>query len=77
MSENTVKEGTKIEADEAAKLDKDKFVTTKVDEPDVEGQVLYAAYVRCPWCLVVGRAVLSSNVYNHYTCGNCHRHFRA
>ena len=75
-----VKEGTKIEADEAEGLDPKEMgvmIAGTPPEPEVEGQAVVWGYTRCPWCGNVGRSVVDTRRYRYYTCGFCGRMFRA
>jgi hypothetical protein len=71
--------GTKIEAEEEAKLDPAKrgILTNYRPEPEVEGQWLYPGITECPWCGNLGHSILDTDVYRWYTCGRCGRSFRA
>ena len=78
--ELTVKNGTRIEPDEAKTLDRNKMGVTQIDPPvegEVEGQYRYWALVRCPWCGRVSWCYLDSNVYLWFTCCHCGGAFRA
>ena len=72
--------GTKVEPDEAKKLDASKMGLSLAGSPaasEVEGQAIYVGYTRCPWCGHVGRSIIDTNVYTWYRCGGCGGAFRA
>ena len=78
MSEES-KLGTKIEADEAGKLDPAKRGVL-ADDPEVEGQGIYVnlpflAYATCPWCHHHGR-VYGHGHYDWHECRHCGHYFR-
>jgi hypothetical protein len=80
MSDQKVKKGTKITAEEAKTLDRSKMgvgIQSKEPTSDVEGQFAYEGLTECPWCHNIGRTVLDTDVYLWFTCGNCGLPFRA
>ena len=74
---STVKKGTKIQPDEAKKLDPAKRGLATQQAPEVEGQELMLALTECPWCNAIGRTIIDTERYNWYECGNCGGPFRA
>lgn len=80
MSEEKITEGVKIEESEAATLDPTKMGIAMAGDPpetEVEGQVRYLGYTRCPWCGNVGRSILDTNRYLWFRCGRCGGAFKA
>jgi transposase len=78
--ELTVKEGTKIEPDEAKTLDRNEMGVSQIDpivEDEVEGQRPYRGLVRCPWCHRVSWCRLNTRYYKWFTCCYCGGSFRA
>jgi transposase-like protein len=76
--EGKVKTATKIEAEEAKKLDPKELVKTfsgEAAEGEVEAQG-YLCTTYCPWCGSYLRAICSSEVYRRYTCAACGGLFR-
>ncbi|CAN5443296.1 hypothetical protein BH09MYX1_BH09MYX1_04220 [soil metagenome] len=76
----TVKKGTKIEGDDAKKLDPKKRALALAAPPaeaEVEGQELARTVTECPWCGHLGYSVVDSEKYNWYECGACGRPFKA
>lgn len=71
------KKGTKITAEEAAKLNPAEMGVAITGTPDVEGQEAYLGLIECPWCGNVGRAILDTDRYKWFQCGGCGRAFRA
>ncbi len=72
--------GTKIEPEEAAKMDRTKMgvmIAGAPIEQDVTGQYAYYGYTRCPWCGHVGQSPLDTERWIWYTCGLCGRSFTA
>jgi tRNA(Ile2) C34 agmatinyltransferase TiaS len=80
MSEET-KLGTKIEDEEAKKLDPADAGVLAAEEAEVEGQDLsvymnlpFLHYSDCPWCGYHGR--LYGRSHGYYNCRRCGHHFR-
>ena len=73
-----VKRGTKIEPEEAAKLDRAEMGVGLVGTAsgDVEGQ-WHWEYVMCPWCGTINRCYVSDVRWLWFTCGWCGGAFRA
>ena len=73
-----VKRGTKIEPEEAAKMDRTKMGVGLVGpaSADVEGQ-WHWEYVMCPWCGTINRCYVSDVQYLWFTCGFCGNAFKA
>ena len=77
---SNVKKGTKIEGDDAKKLDPAKRALAhagKPQEAEVEGQELVRTVTECPWCGHLGWSVVDTDKYNWYECGACGRPFKA
>ena len=75
-----VKKGTRIEGDEAARLDRGEMgvmISNKPPEPEVEGQAKYLELVMCPWCASVGWCELDTRRYTWFVCGTCGGAFKA
>ena len=73
-----VKRGTKIEPEDAAKMDRSEMGVGLVGRAarDVEGQWhLVTAF--CPWCGIQVNVQVDENRYLWFTCGWCGNPFRA
>lgn len=77
MSTEGIRKGTKITAEEEKGMDRSKMGIAVVGQADVEGQDPYIGRVECPWCGMTGRAILDTDYYKYFGCGNCGRAFRA
>jgi len=76
-----VLKGTKITAEEAAKLDRSKMLVATgapQEEKEVEGQWWHRAWAHCPWCGHVGYVVFNEQWrHEHWvTCGHCGNGYR-
>jgi hypothetical protein len=82
MSEKIeIKTGKKIDRDELLKTDISHLavmITRPRQSEQVEGQYLYNAMTRCPWCGNVGWTYgLSTDFYTTVICGACGQPFQA
>ena len=73
-----VKRGTKIEPEDAAKMDRNEMGVGLVGPAarDVEGQWRLIT-VACPWCGTLANVQVDETRYRWFTCGFCGNAFRA